>query len=117
MSYTPTEWKTGDVITAEKLNNMEQGVAGSAKALFLELNPGTFALNKTWREINSALSAGALCLFTIPEEDAGTSLAVVSTTYQEENKYYVYLNFERKETATLVFGALAPDDYPTPIGQ
>ena len=27
MSYTPTEWKSGDVITAEKLNNLEQGVA------------------------------------------------------------------------------------------
>ena len=27
MSYTPTEWQTGDTITAEKLNNMESGIA------------------------------------------------------------------------------------------
>ena len=26
MAYTPTEWQTGDVITAEKLNKLEQGV-------------------------------------------------------------------------------------------
>ena len=26
MSYTPTTWSTGDVITAEKLNKLEQGV-------------------------------------------------------------------------------------------
>ena len=26
MSYTPTEWKTGDVITADKLNNIDQGI-------------------------------------------------------------------------------------------
>lgn len=26
MAYIPTEWETGDVITAEKLNNMEQGI-------------------------------------------------------------------------------------------
>lgn len=26
MAYTPTEWATGDVITATKLNNMEQGI-------------------------------------------------------------------------------------------
>lgn len=26
MAYNPTEWETGDVITAEKLNNMEQGI-------------------------------------------------------------------------------------------
>lgn len=27
MSYTPTEWKTGDVVTSAKLNKLEQGVA------------------------------------------------------------------------------------------
>lgn len=26
MSYTPTEWHTGDTVTANKLNNLEQGV-------------------------------------------------------------------------------------------
>lgn len=26
MAYTPTEWKTGDVITAEQMNKLEQGV-------------------------------------------------------------------------------------------
>ena len=26
MAYTPTEWETGDIITAEKLNNMEGGI-------------------------------------------------------------------------------------------
>ena len=26
MSYTPTEWTTGDIITAEKLNHIENGV-------------------------------------------------------------------------------------------
>lgn len=26
MAYTPTEWNTGDVITAEKMNKLEQGV-------------------------------------------------------------------------------------------
>lgn len=29
MSYTPTNWQTGDTITAEKLNNMENGIAGA----------------------------------------------------------------------------------------
>lgn len=26
MAYTPTEWKDGDIITAERLNKLEQGV-------------------------------------------------------------------------------------------
>ena len=29
MSYTPTNWQTGDTITAEKLNNMESGIEAS----------------------------------------------------------------------------------------
>lgn len=30
MAYIPTEWQTGDVITAAKLNNMEQGIEDAA---------------------------------------------------------------------------------------
>lgn len=29
MSYTPTQWGTGDTITASALNKIEQGIAGS----------------------------------------------------------------------------------------
>lgn len=34
MAYTPTEWATGDVITAQKLNKMEQGIAGGGVQLY-----------------------------------------------------------------------------------
>ena len=27
MAYTPTNWKDGDIISAEKMNKLEQGVA------------------------------------------------------------------------------------------
>ena len=30
MSYTPTEWQTGDTITAAGLNKMEQGIASAS---------------------------------------------------------------------------------------
>ena len=33
MSYTPTEWQTGDTITAAGLNKMEQGIAGAGGCL------------------------------------------------------------------------------------
>jgi len=35
MAYTPTEWATGDVITAQKLNKMEQGIAGAGAGMRL----------------------------------------------------------------------------------
>ena len=31
MSYTPTNWQTGDTITAEKINKLENGVADSGQ--------------------------------------------------------------------------------------
>lgn len=30
MSYEPTEWKTGDIVTSAKLNKMEQGIAAGS---------------------------------------------------------------------------------------
>lgn len=53
MSYTPTEWKTGDVITAEKLNNMESGIGDNASLniIFYKEND-KWKSNKTIEEIN-----------------------------------------------------------------
>jgi hypothetical protein len=60
MAYTPTEWKAGDVITAEKLNNMEDGIVGAGRALMVtatsETDVPTF--NKTLGEIKAAVMAG-----------------------------------------------------------
>lgn len=35
MAYTPTEWETGDVITAEKLNKMESGIAANSAGMII----------------------------------------------------------------------------------
>lgn len=51
MSYEPTTWKSGDVVTSAKLNKMEQGIA-NAGALIVHDNNGT--LDKTWQEIHDA---------------------------------------------------------------
>ena len=58
MSYTPTEWKSGDVVTSAKLNTLEQGVAASTGNGILVANgtweEGVCTLDKTWAEIASA---------------------------------------------------------------
>lgn len=68
MAYTPTEWKTGDVITAEKLNNMEQGIVNNEEVFIIHAtglagsgNPHTQpTLDKTYEEIASAYNAGKI---------------------------------------------------------
>lgn len=65
MSYTPTTWETGDTITAEKLNNMEQGIAGASvfKVTFTwDSDDTTFVPDKTYAETLAAFNAGSLVL-------------------------------------------------------
>ncbi len=50
MSYTPTNWKDGDLVTSAKLNKLEQGVAaGGIQVIHVDNENGT--LDKTWQEI------------------------------------------------------------------
>lgn len=61
MSYTPTTWKDGDIITAEKLNKIENGIAGDVVWVEITVAPegesGT-RLQSSYGEIEEALLAG-----------------------------------------------------------
>jgi len=62
MSYEPTNWKSGDVVTSAKLNKLEQGVQNAV--LFVTADQQTGALSKTWQEIVDA----GFALLTIPSD-------------------------------------------------
>ena len=61
MSYTPTQWQTGDTITAQALNNMESGIENANEPFIVTLTPtsedfsGT--MDKTPQEIYNAYKA------------------------------------------------------------
>ena len=38
MAYEPTQWRSGDTITSERLNKMEQGIAGGGSGEFYTLH-------------------------------------------------------------------------------
>lgn len=52
MTYNPTNWKTGDVVTSAKLNNIEKGITNSV--LVVDLDVENQRLDKTAREIVDA---------------------------------------------------------------
>lgn len=82
MSYTPTQWATGDIITAEKLNKLENGVAnaGGGGVLIVHVDENG-VLDKTWKEIHDA----GVCFLAMEGTGGGLSgteyrlLAVVGT--------------------------------------
>lgn len=69
MSYTPTNWQTGDTITAEKLNNMEDGIEKASNPFIVTLTPTALdysgTMDKTVGEINAAYEAGKDILFRV----------------------------------------------------
>jgi hypothetical protein len=64
MSYTPTVWNTGDVITAEKLNHAEQGIAANAifHVVTFTQNGAAITCDHTTEQIAALISGGALLI-------------------------------------------------------
>lgn len=68
MSYTPTEWTNGDVITAEKLNHIESGVEESYNneetllVTFTTTNSQDYTCDKTYSEIEQAIADGKIVI-------------------------------------------------------
>lgn len=66
MSYTKQTWATGDIITADKMNHMEDGIAdsggGGAFLINISDDGGRYTLSKTWKEIKDALTSGKQCI-------------------------------------------------------
>lgn len=66
MSYTPTTWETGDVITADRLNNIEQGVLNAGSTIYYvdityDDDDGTYsASDGAYLNINNALLSGKI---------------------------------------------------------
>ena len=69
MSYTPTNWQTGDTVTAERLNKMEQGIENANEPFIVTCTPtaqdysGT--MDKTVAEIYAAIQAGRKVIYRI----------------------------------------------------
>ena len=92
MSYTPTEWKTGDIVTADKLNKLENGVAsaGGGGSLVCEYDPdNNYALNYTYQQIADAAASGKIVVIAYPEESFANYAYLVSAGVDFEGYYRV----------------------------
>ena len=108
MAYEPKAWECGDVITAEDLNHLEQGVAnaggGSAPLVVNvewttdEHNNDVGTLDKTWQEIFDAYPNAYLM-------DDGIKYIII-TVGSEGGQYGV-------ESRVDMFTANDPNGYPT----
>lgn len=112
MAYTPTEWQSGDIVTSEKLNKIENGIAGAGgggasgggEVLVANMTPNTGELDKTWQEIYDA----PFCIIKINDN------AVFSFVINKIAEYYLSAYaFDGEDMKFLAFATNAPDGYPT----
>lgn len=135
MAYTPTNWTTGDTITAAKLNKIEQGIAdgGGGGALVIECNSSFIdaiesnsSLDKTFEEIHTALSSGTPCYIHVENGNSdtayGAAMLPVVATYKYLNVYRVIASGWRiavissttslSHPTAVIFTASSLSDYP-----
>ena len=122
MSYTPTSWQNGDVITSAKLNKIENGIAnagGGTNILFATIDTSTMALDKTWQELVNADVAYILASGT---SEGHRHLPIIHMEAVQNDAYYVVALGVAKVTGGTVdvsfeltpftFKATSADGYP-----
>ena len=103
MAYTPTEWKNGDVITAEGLNHIEQGLVNCGGEHPIEIaNLNAYRAsanesyevtsNKTFAELMEAYENGAVVVLRVREQTGSnpyhvySEIADVQSTFNEHGE-------------------------------
>ena len=93
MPYTPTEWETGDVITAVKLNKAEEGIAAAGVYMIpIEYDPETSEpyLPASFDDIYAAISAGRYVIAKDEQSEKNVSLSWLTGTSYDDQQGYPY---------------------------
>lgn len=107
MAYTPTEWASGDVVTSQKLNKLEQGVAGAGGVLAVHAVEG--ALDKTWKELYTALNAG--CYVCLVYE--GNQTIIYEASFNDGTGTYMISAYGLSLGMTISYTTDSEDGYPS----
>ena len=85
MSYTPTTWADGDLITAQKLNNIENGITNLENNLINFNNLNIIVRNK----ITLSAAAGGFYSSLTPPENGLTILYITSKTFEANGLIFI----------------------------
>lgn len=108
--YQKTNWQSGDTITAAKLNNIENGIAGGGVLVVSgEMSGSTLTLDKTWNEINNASLA---VLFNIGGDTK--IIMICCEIVGAENDYRArFTSIDSEAPFAFTFSATSADGYPS----
>ena len=103
MTYEVQEWHPGDIITAEKLNHIEEGIVNSE---FLDIEIVGTEVQATWQEIYDAMNNNRLVRLYRNDGDS-TARTFIEACFSLDGKYNI-------ATKNSLYVANSPDQNPTP---
>ena len=110
MSYTKHTWETGEIITADKLNNIENSISKISENTIMVINISTQTgrFDKTWQEIFNHINNNGIA-FTKTSYDNGAIIIndIVTSITNINGNYSLQTN-----NIELPISVLNPDDYP-----
>lgn len=105
MAYTKNTWNTGDIVSSQKLNHMEDGIVDAGGIMVINDTDNT--LDKTWQEIYDAMAQGILCVVRKDDGtlEGGIEAYIVTLVYLSGEEYNVGISKdERTYTASSATG-------------
>ena len=116
MSYEPTNWKSGDVVTSAKLNKLEQGVASSGGVLVVHTDENG-VLDKTWQEIGAAASLGVVVLPAFGQIMYLSKVVHNPPIGSTPEKWRIIFASMVDSINNFLFDAESADSYPSYVGE
>jgi hypothetical protein len=116
MAYEKNTWKTGDIVSSQKLNHMEDGIANSENVFIVRgatINDDglTGTLDKTWQQIRDAMGS-KICVIVIEDGD-NARCDFIGTTWDNPSPKPGYSRYQVLTVSTgVTFSTVSKDGYP-----
>lgn len=109
MAYEKQTWVTGEVITKEKLNHMEDGIANGGGVFVIGVNEN-HALDKTWNEIKNAYDSHLVPTLFGEENGANYCSSEIMIIKDSDEEYIISAIIGGSRA--FAFTTNNPDGYP-----
>ena len=117
MSYEPTNWKDGDLVTSAKLNKMEQGIAGNNGSSILKvgivIEGDDASLDKTFKEIRDAIKEQIPVYVCGGSDNIFATYPIIAVVDDNDLKQITALFLGDNGFEPLMFYAQTENDYPS----
>lgn len=110
MSYEPTVWKDGDLVTSAKLNKMEQGIA-RYDVVESTQEGDIITLNKTWQEIWD--NNYTTIIDNTIDSYKSFAFIVALDIIEGETPLYLVAIYQPGLEVSMTFTCNSPDAYPS----